>query len=274
MKQIKFLAAICCVIAFFSCGNASNSNSEDTITVKGGDGTEYESYQECCAVQDFQAAHLFLAKLQNSEKRRHELKEAKEYVFKQEALFLMSIGDETAQKRILYLLKEEGENNAMVDMLIDLAIDKDDADFVMTLAGQYSDEKIDNTKLMSYLISKNSKECSDLVLRNLPIIKLPRPTIGFKTYYGHGGDEPELFDYRNAVSEFNGEVLNILNQAIIHKNQYLAKHVVSKAIPNVEIEEIGFIDDVHYRYNIKNSYHDVNEVNSMYKDALSKGKFN
>ena len=159
-------------------------------------------------------------------------------------------------------------------MLIDLAIDKDDADFVMALAGQYGDGKIDNTKLMSYLISKNSKECSDLVLRNLPIIKLPRPTIGYKTYYGHGGDEPELFDYRDAVSEFNGEIINILNQAIIYKNQYLAKHVVSKAIPNIEIDEIGFIDDVHYRYNIKISNHDVNEINSMYKDALSKGKFN
>ena len=44
----------------YGCGN-------NGITVTGGDGKVYESYQECCAANDYEAAHLFLAKIQNSE---------------------------------------------------------------------------------------------------------------------------------------------------------------------------------------------------------------
>ena len=110
------------------------------ITVKGADGTEYESYQECCAAQDFQAAHQYLAKLENSGGDGYY--DAKEYVFKQEALYLMSNGDEADKKRLIFLLKEESGDekyndriNGHVAMLIDLSIDNDDEAFVKVLAG-------------------------------------------------------------------------------------------------------------------------------------------
>ena len=127
---------------------------EKKITVKGADGTEYESYQECCAANDFEAAHMYLAKIQNSnEKGQYDYDEAKEFVFQKEALYLMSIGDESAKKRIVYLLKEEGNNDDHVDMLIDLAIDNDDEAFVKTLTKQYkssiSSEML--RKLVEYL---------------------------------------------------------------------------------------------------------------------------
>ena len=146
-KYFILIAIIGLVIAFlYDC---------DSISVKGADGTEYDSYQECCAANDYEAAHKFLSKLQNNRSRR-EYNEAKEYVFKNEALFLMSLDDETAQKRIIYLLKEEGGNNDHVSMLIDLAIENDDDLFVKTLANQYSKgvNQENLRKLKDYLLQK------------------------------------------------------------------------------------------------------------------------
>lgn len=179
MKRINFLS-FCCIAVFLlmACGNK--------ITVKGENGTEYESYQECCAAQDFQAAHQFLAKMQNSdsEEQQEQWNEAKEFVFKQEALYLMSIGDEAAKKRIIYLLKEEGGDdyynkriNGHVAMLIDLAIDNDDEAFVKTLANQYNSdaEKDDLKKVVDYLYSKDmTRNCEYLtsLLNNLKATKI------------------------------------------------------------------------------------------------------
>lgn len=85
---------------------------------------------------------------------------AKEYVFKNEALYLMSQEDEAAKKRIIYLLKEEGNNNNHVAMLIDLAIENDDEAFIKTLANQYSKgvSQEDLKKLMDYLLEKPQEE--------------------------------------------------------------------------------------------------------------------
>ena len=126
---------------------------KDKITVTGSDGKVYESYQECCAANDYEAAHLFLAKIQNSESEAYSYSEAKEYIFKNEALFLMSHGDETAKNRIIYLLKEEGNDDDHTSMLIDLAIENDDDAFVKKLANQYSESASEESlqKLMSYL---------------------------------------------------------------------------------------------------------------------------
>lgn len=165
-KKYLVIAAFICLVLASRCGcgksnelekpELSLKGDESGITVKGNDGTEYESYQECCAAQDYAAAHQYLAKLKNSEGKEMEYMEAKEYVFKNEALFLMSQEDETAKKRIIYLLKEEGGNNAHVSMLIDLAIENDDETFVKLLANQYtrgvSEESL--KMLMEYLLDK------------------------------------------------------------------------------------------------------------------------
>jgi len=131
MKSIKLLALYAIAFCLVACG-------EKKITVKGADGTEYESYQECCTAQDFQAAHQYLAKMQNDKDFKDDYDSAKDFVFKQEALYLMSLGDEAAKKRIIYLLKEEGANDSRIDMLMDLAIDADDEDFVKTLTKHYA----------------------------------------------------------------------------------------------------------------------------------------
>ena len=151
------------------------------ITVKGANGTEYESYQECCAAQDFQAAHQFLAKMKNAIPEKDdeskydaesEFESAREEVFKQEALYLMSQGDEASKQRIIYLLKEEGENSGHIDMLIDLAINNNDDEFVKILANQYqyASEDILN-KIVNYLSSEKTEENKVFLLSLLKRLK-------------------------------------------------------------------------------------------------------
>ena len=157
------------------------------ITVKGANGTEYESYQECCAAQDFQAAHQFLAKMKNAIPEKDdeskydaesEFESAREEVFKQEALYLMSQGDEASKQRIIYLLKEEGENSGHIDMLIELAINNNDEEFVKKLANQYrlnqyrlyASEDILN-QIVNYLASKKTEENKVFLLSLLKRLK-------------------------------------------------------------------------------------------------------
>ena len=314
------------------CGNSDQSQ----YTITGTDGKIYESYQECCAANDYEAAHRFLARLQNSESIKYN--EAKEYIFKNEALYLMSQNDETAKKRILYLLKEEGGNNNHVSMLVDLAIENDDEAFIKTLANQYSkgasqedlkklmyyllekpqednrvfieklfkkveaenllfdfaidnddvdmvinltnqydDSMIDNPKLRSYLISKRTTQLSNIILKNLPVIDCQRPPLGIKTFYGSGGStsefEQKCEQYKDAVTNFNNEIKKILNEAIVCKNSYLAEKVVTKVTPNIDVEDIGFIDRVHYRYKVSVDNHDVNSIKSLYNEAVRSGAF-
>ena len=154
MKKYLFFVAIIGfgIAVLCSCGNNS---------VEGADGTVYESYQECCAANDYEAAHKYLAKMENdSWIDSSEKKKAKEYVFKQEALYLMSIGDDNAKKRIIYLLKEEGGNNNHVAMLIDLAIENDDEAFVKSLANQY-DKRAAKEKLMKVMEYLNQKDTDE-----------------------------------------------------------------------------------------------------------------
>ena len=271
MKRMIKLATCCLAIFLLSaCG-------EKKITVKGVDGTEYESYQECCAANDFTAAHQFLAKMEKYNEPANELAAAKKIVFKKEALYLMSMGDEEAKKRIIYLLKEDENNVLQIPMLIDLAIDNDDADFVMALINQYGRSIRSIPKLSSYLLSKNTTEYSDIVLKSLPVIDLQRPPIGTKTFYGTGGRTSEFEmnckEYQEAVTKYNSDIIKILNEAIVSKNQYVAKNVFSRVIPNSDVEVIGFVDNVHYRYKVSVDNHDVNASKALYNEAIKNGSF-
>ena len=207
MKRIKYLS-FCCMTAIFLTACSK-------ITVKSENGTEYESYQECCSAQDFQAAHQYLAKLENSMgdsyDKKKEYEAAREYVFKQEALYLMSIGDETAKKRIIYLLKEEGNNNERVDMLIDLAVDNDDVDFAKTLVNQLSGS-VDSDiykKIYQYFSEKGLNEHKDFLVgvfkkNNAKKMLLE---IAFDT-----DDMKLLHDYTSEISLYDSEIIKKIAQ--------------------------------------------------------------
>lgn len=237
---------------------------EKKITVKGENGNEYESYQECCAAQDFQAAHQFLAKLQNSEKRKGDLVEAKDYVFKQEALYLMSLGDDQAKKRIIYLLKEEGGNlNDRVSMLIDLAIENDDEEFVRTLANQLTSssnlknaihflvnkenpenfvfvrqliEKVGVTlsdkELISELTSLNQKEISDALINLISKMEIEGTRVpkgqhdGWERRSDSSYYRGDYFTYIRSINNYNKACDNLLDIAINKGNDYVASNVL------------------------------------------------
>lgn len=167
MNQIIHITVFCLAACLLSACGKKN-------TVKGADGTEYKNYQECCAANDFEAAHKFLAKMENSEDfdsydMRKKYGNAKDYIFQKEALFLMSQGDEQSMKRIIYLLKEEGGNDGHVSMLVDLAIDNDDEKFAKTLANQFSgsvtEERLE--PLITYLSKKDPNGNDDFIIKLL-----------------------------------------------------------------------------------------------------------
>ena len=237
MKRILFFIS-CFFIAFILVSCDENSG-EKKITVKGAGDTEYESYQECCAVQDFMAAHQFLAKMEDKidddKIKKKEYQTAKEYVFKQEALYLMSIGDEAAKKRISYLLQEEGGNDSHVAMLIDLAIDNNDEDFVKVLVNHLKNPSGKCiAKVATYLI-RNS-DCSNndyiITLVNGKLFKGTKPCTGLHDYYYVVSSEYE--DYKKYVDNFNGICDMILDVAIYNKNKALALSIL-----NLYKEDIG-----------------------------------
>jgi len=284
MKKNMFLVAITGLVISTLCGCG--------ISVKGADGTEYESYQECCAANDYDAAHLFLAKMKNNisqineskDKRAYE--EAKEYVFKKEALFLMSQGDDAAKKRIIYLLKEEGGNDDHVSMLIDLAIENGDAELVKTLMGQYKTEKkyyyddIDKQnkeleKLIKFFAEKRDEEYVFNLLTEFEN-KIPqKPAIG-KIKMSDTHYESSCESFSRAVTKYNNVCRIILISAIGSHNGVLAQKILSKFKSNIKSVELSSRyegNDYYYVYNTTVDNEDITSAKATYQEAVRNGAF-
>jgi len=165
-------------------------------TVKGADGTVYEDYHECLAVQDFEAAHKFIEimmkdvlSITDETKQQAAVAaclDARDEVLDQEARFLLSQGDESSKKRILYLL-QEGESSPIDHLvspfgnidasetrnfyrtykLIDLAIANDDDEFLKTLAKQAPKSYDHVGKIVRFLAEKESEENKKFIISYL-----------------------------------------------------------------------------------------------------------
>lgn len=279
------------------------------ISVKGADGTEYETYQECCSAQDFEAAHLYLAKMENAMgddyDKQKEYEAAREYVFKQETLYLMSIGDETAKKRILYLLKEEGNNNERVDMLIDLAIDNDDEEFVKVLLNhlhKYDEEciakvieymssksnednsdvieqlvktylSLENNYIINYLASSNNREHDEMILGLLTAKQQEisqRPNNHFDAWCGDGDRLCE--NYVSSVKKYNASCLDILGIAIKNRNKNLAQRAVSLFRPNIHWESKEK-NNRTWTYKVTPDNNELKEAKTTLNEAIHSGVF-
>lgn len=281
------------------------------ITVKGENGQTFESYQECCAAQDFMAAHTYLAKMEakidGDEIKQEEYKTAKEYVFKQEALYLMSIGDDAAKKRISYLLKEEGGNDSHVAMLIDLAIENDDEDFVKILVNQLqkddgeciakvieylsrksNDDNLDyieqivkkhlslkSNKILNYLASTNNRENDEMIIGLLTAKQqeiTQKPNSRFDAYYSDGDAFCE--NYVSSVKKYNASCQKILGIAIKHRNKVLAQRAVSLFRSNIHWERGEYNYNTHnntYKVSIDNN--ELNEAKATLNEAIRSGAF-
>lgn len=99
------------------------------ISVKGESGEKFHSYQAACEAQDFAAAHQYVVKMEEASRKDRTIKEddildAKEYVFKKEAAYLLLDQGENGERRALYYLKELPRDIIVscASHLIDLAI--------------------------------------------------------------------------------------------------------------------------------------------------------
>ena len=123
MKKNLFLVAIFGLVISTLCGCG-----EKKMTVKGADGTEYESYQEACRDGDFEAAHKFLDVLYDKYVEgygeahaydsyqvrdvREKYHAALNAIFKKEMMFLAGDGSEQAADKVVYLLTEIPEEGS------------------------------------------------------------------------------------------------------------------------------------------------------------------
>jgi hypothetical protein len=222
--------------------------------------------------------------MQNTEKGREELPEAKEFVFKQEALYLMSIDDENAKKRILYLLKEEGGNDDHVSMLIDLAIENGDAEFVKTLMRQYAKDIKDKEfeKLIKFFIEKQDDEYIFKLLTDVEN-KIPaRPALGLVKSNHYGELDDTYVDFNKQVKEYNDACRAILNGAIASKKQSLAQKVITKPKSTLVGKELGdwehivektTYNSVYNAFKVTIDNSDANSIKATYQEAVRNGAF-
>lgn len=131
------IAFMSCIFA--SCGNSGHSSG---ITVVGSDSTVYESYEDACHAQDFDAAHKFLTAMKKAGYSDYD--DAREYVFNQEALYLIAMNDETSTKRLFFLLQEDANEvsnsvrDARCNTIVELAIKQNNQALVEQTAGMYN----------------------------------------------------------------------------------------------------------------------------------------
>ena len=164
---ISYLASISLLTA---CGCSSSSSG---ITVIGDNNTEYNSYEEACHAQDYEAAHKYLVAMKKA--KASDYSEAREYVFNQEALFLIALNDEASTKRLFFLLQEDANevNNETRDTrcntIVELAIKQDNKTLVEQTIGLYSGQ-IDKSvlqKIYNYLFSEDKEPDIDFMINIL-----------------------------------------------------------------------------------------------------------
>ncbi len=176
-KKIKL--AICClgIIAFMACGGSSKSDSSSSgISVVGSDNTTYESYEDACHAQDFDAAHKFLTAMKKAGSSDYD--EAREYVFNQEALFLIAMNDETSTKRLFFLLQEDANEvsssvrDARCNTIVELAIKQNNQALVEQTISMYNGQ-IDSPmlrKIYDYIYkggrNEDKNSMMDLLFKN------------------------------------------------------------------------------------------------------------
>lgn len=171
MKSSMIFKATVLVFLLVACKNGNNGS--DKIVIKNSEGLKFETYQEACIAGDFESAHRYIAKMEEAGYYFEDIYQAKKHVFGEEALYLLSIGDDNAKRRILFLLKQDPENSdSYCDMLVDLIITDDDEAFLKTIIQQYNDN-INETvlrKVVDYLYitkgDENVNFVTSLVGRN------------------------------------------------------------------------------------------------------------
>ncbi len=208
MKRVICLV-VCCiaVLAVTSCGEK---------TVKGANGKEYENYQEAVRNQDFEAAYIFLDRIENSKGKDNEKYiTTRDFIVTNELTYLASINSEESTKRIIYLLTEmRPESNKIPRGEIDLK------NYWNSWDGSNSEkEKIDAYSLEVSNFNKQCHRILDLAIteRNQDLAQkvlkcfVPSIIIDRSMKENSWGNDHEIYDisYRNDDYE---EAVNKINE--------------------------------------------------------------
>lgn len=232
MKNVFLtIVSIITMVVMVACGGNTK------ITVKGANGTEYESYQECCEVQDFGAAHQYLAKMKHeidvyTEKHSEKLNdwdseeyqklrameeaydEACKYVLHREALFLIADGSKDAVNRLFFLIEEDGGDHISASTYIDLAFTQNNTYLATKMLA--SDNSLSTEKNVQKAIASNMDEIVDIMLGNAPsLIEVPVCAQYYRTR-----DESLYNKYMQIHQQAIKDQLNIELNRLISKGDF------------------------------------------------------
>lgn len=124
---------------------------------------------------------------------------------------------------------------------------------------------------MLYLTSQNTEEASNRILYLLAEIEIPGipPAAGKISY--EKGDYYNLNSYIEGIARFNNKCNNVLNMAIVQKNEKLAHGVVKLMKQNVGVVAEYPDDEVLYVGSKNNT--DIDLAKKKLDDAIQSGAF-
>lgn len=244
MRKVKELLgfACCLCICLSSC--------EKKISVTGADGRVYENYQEACHSQDFEAAHKILAQMKENNSSEYE--DAREFIFNQEALFLIAQNDETSTKRLYFLLQEDANEvsnstrDARCNTIIDLAIKQKNTALVEQTINQYSGiiDRPVMKKIYNYFYTEDHKADKDYLLALLQKNECVDIMVADAVEHKNDVLLKEIID-KNALKNASEAALKIAEYAKVVNNRKLSNSLLSNLRTNSQwdsVLEIGLLN--------------------------------
>ena len=302
------LATLC------SCGSKSNPSLDLKEPTSLSKLEIAKDYKKACELKEFSTAYEFVDKLKKvtSEKKikadevaknakngmssaiavvseYEEAKkvsdEAEKYVVLQEALSVLESEGTNGIIRIVGIAKEHDAEGWLYIELLDVAKKIGDTDLanrieniIHSTINNLSNMSLSDTSLINYLAETKDEKNSEAIIgllskeeKNIPT----KPMIGkidTKDWY----DDEVCDPYTKAVKKYNDQCSMILNIAIKHGNQYLAKRSLSKIKTNIKCIELPSTSSptqVIYHYNITNDNEDIKSANTAYQEAVRSGAF-
>lgn len=165
MKTIINIFLLTCLLISYSCSNSSE------IVVTGSDGREYRSYETACEYADFNAAYDYVEKMvevlndmsDGYDRRSYneKIKDAREYIAKEEILYLISQGKETDVDRIMYLyIKQDWTYSSTINDLYSTAVSFNNFNvlkrLLQLLEANDDDYFIDTIQKIKEILDKNN----------------------------------------------------------------------------------------------------------------------
>ena len=302
------LATLC------SCGSKSNPSLDLKEPTSLSKLEIAKDYKTACELKEFSTAYEFVDKLKKvtSEKKikadevaknakngmssaiavvseYEEAKkvsdEAEKYVVLQEALSVLESEGTNGIIRIVGIAKEHDAEGWLYIELLDVAKKIGDTDLanrieniIHSTINNLSNMSLSDTSLINYLAETKDEKNSEAIIgllskeeKNIPT----KPMIG-KIDTEDWYDDEVCDPYTKAVKKYNDQCSMILNIAIKHGNQYLAKRSLSKIKTNIKCIELPSTSSptqVIYHYNITNDNEDIKSANTAYQEAVRSGAF-